>query len=137
MTPEQIAIVKSTWAQAANIQEEVANTFYTKLFEIDPSTKSLFHGDMEAQGNKLMMFFTMIVGALNAIDTMVPVIQDMGRRHGRYGVQLKQYDSVGAALLDTLAHHFGDAFTAEVREAWTAAFVLLSTVMKQAQGEQA
>jgi len=134
MTPEQISIVQNTWNEVDEIHGAVASLFYGRLFEIDPALKSLFNNDMEAQGNKLMLFLTMVVSALDKIDTLVPVIEDMGRRHGRYGVKVNDYQSVGAALLWTLEKHFGAAFNTEVKEAWTAAFTLLASVMIAAQG---
>ena len=62
---------------------------------------------------------------------MVPVLKELGRRHLNYGVQNEHYDTVGAALLWTLEQGLGDAFTGEVKEAWTAAYALMSGVMKE------
>ncbi len=42
------------------------------------------------------------------------------------------YDSVGAALLWTLEQGLGDAWTAEVKAAWAAAYALLAGVMRDA-----
>lgn len=63
---------------------------------------------------------------------MVPIIQDMGRRHVGYGVKPQHYDTVGEALLWTLDTGLGPAFTPEVKAAWTSAYTLLATVMKEA-----
>jgi hypothetical protein len=41
----------------------------------------------------------------------VPVLRGPRRRHVSYGVKDEHYDTVGKALLDTLAHAFGDDFT--------------------------
>jgi hemoglobin-like flavoprotein len=59
-------------------------------------------------------------------------VQRLGQRHAGYGVQPHHYVTVGDALLWTLAQVFGPAFTSEVREAWTAAYVLLATIMQEA-----
>jgi hemoglobin-like flavoprotein len=96
-------------AQVEPIHSEIANTFYHKLFELDHRAKLLFNHDMEAQGNKLMMFLAMVANSLDNMETMLPIVQDMGRRHRRYGVNLKQYDYVGAALIATLAQYLGAA----------------------------
>ena len=42
------------------------------------------------------------------------------------------YDSVGTALLWTLERGLGPAFTDEVRDAWTEAYLLLSSVLRRA-----
>jgi len=80
MTPQQITLVKTTWAQVVPIKEKAAELFYGKLFELDPAVKPLFKGDVVEQGKKLMMAINTVVNSLDKIETMVPIIQDMGRR---------------------------------------------------------
>ena len=63
---------------------------------------------------------------------LMEAIEDLGRRHVGYGVKDEHYDTVGQALLWTLATGLGDAFTPETEQAWTEAYTLLATVMKQA-----
>lgn len=132
MTPQQITLVKTTWAQVVPIKDKAAELFYGKLFELDPAVKPLFKGNIVEQGKKLMMAINTVVNALDKIETMVPIIQDMGRRHAGYGVKSQHYDTVGAALIWTLGAGLGSAFTPEVKEAWVGAYTLLATVMKEA-----
>ncbi|MDA3876695.1 MAG: globin family protein [Halothiobacillus sp.] len=132
MTPEQKDLVRSTWAQVVPIKEKAAELFYGKLFELDPSVKPMFKNDMEEQGKKLMMSINTVVNSLDRLDPMVPILQDMGRRHKGYGVQDKHYDTVGAALLWTLEAGLGPAFTPAVKTAWTEAYTVIATVMKDA-----
>ena len=137
MTPESIKLVKTTWAQVVPIKEKAAELFYGKLFELDPGLKPLFKGDMPEQGKKLMMTINTVVNALDKIEPLVPVVQDLGRRHVKYGVKDKHYDTVAAALLWTLGAGLGEAYTPAVNAAWTEAYTLLATVMKAAAAEVA
>lgn len=132
MTPEQITLVKTTWSQVVPIKEKAAELFYGKLFELDPTVRPMFTNDIVEQGKKLMMSINTVVNALDKIETMVPVIQDMGRRHAGYGVKPQHYDTVGTALLWTLEMGLGPSFTPEVRSSWTRAYTLLASVMKDA-----
>ncbi len=130
MTPEDIALVKESFALVVPIKETAAELFYNRLFAIDPTTAPLFaEADMKIQGMKLMAALAMVVGALDRPDVVVPAAQDLSRRHVGYGVTEAQYGSVGAALLWTLEQGLGAAYTPEVAAAWTAAYVLLSGVM--------
>ena len=43
----------------------------------------------------------------------------------------KHYATVGGALLDMLAEVLGKAYTAEVREAWTALYGEVARLMKE------
>jgi hemoglobin-like flavoprotein len=72
------------------------------------------------------------VANLDRLDAIVPAVQDLGRRHATYGVQPAHYDTVAAALLWTLGQGLGDAFTTPVEAAWTEAYTILATVMKDA-----
>ena len=57
-------------------------------------------------------------------------LRAMGARHKGYGVMDEHYATVGQALLDTLAAALGDAFTPEVRSAWTALYGAVESAMK-------
>lgn len=132
MNAEQIELLKSSWAKVVPIKDTAAELFYGKLFEMDPAVKPLFKGDMKEQGRKLMAAINTVVNGVDKLDTMVPILQEMGKRHVAYGVKDAHYDTVGAALLWTLGQGLGEAFTPEVKEVWTGAYGAIAGVMKEA-----
>lgn len=132
MTPEQITLIQSSWAKVVPIQETAAELFYNKLFELDPTVKPLFKGDMKEQGRKLMMSLNVVVNGITNLGALVASIQEMGKRHVAYGVEAKHYDTVGTAILWTLEQGLGADFTPETKAAWTEAYITLATVMKEA-----
>jgi hemoglobin-like flavoprotein len=135
MRPETIALVESTFAQVKPIAPVAAELFYNRLFEIDPAVRALFPTDMKEQGAKLMTMIGAAVAGLRNLEALVPVVESLGKRHVAYGVTDAHYDTVGAALLWTLEKGLGDAFTPEVRDAWTETYTLLATVMKKGAAE--
>jgi hemoglobin-like flavoprotein len=135
LTVAQKTLVQNSFAAIATIADDAAILFYEKLFELDPSLRPMFRGDMAEQRRKLMQMITAAVKGLDRLEQLVPVVQDLGRRHARYGVAESHYDTVGAALLWTLEMGLGKTFTAEMKEAWTAVYVLLATTMKDAARE--
>lgn len=137
MTPNQITLVITTWEKVKPISGKAAELFYGKLFELDPGLKPMFKGDMTEQGRKLMAMINTAVNGLTNLNAIVPAVQDLGRRHVGYGVTDAHYDTVAAALLWTLEQGLGDAFTADVKKAWTDTYVLLATTMKEAAAEVA
>jgi hemoglobin-like flavoprotein len=132
MTPEQVFLVQRSWKQVLPIADTAAELFYGKLFSLDPSVKPLFKGDMKAQGRKLMAMIGTAVNGLTQLQTIVPAVQELGRRHVKYGVKDSHYDTVGAALLWTLEQGLADAFTPDVKAAWTEVYGVLATTMKDA-----
>lgn len=132
MTPGQIGLVKSSWDKILPISETAAVLFYGKLFELDPELKPLFKGDLKEQGKKLMSMLDVVVKGLDNLESIIPAAQASGVRHAGYGVKDKDYDTVAEALLWTLGEGLGDIFDDELRQAWTAAYVVLSTTMKDA-----
>ena len=135
MNPAQITLVQNTFKLVEPIAEIAAGLFYNRLFELDPSLRPMFKNDIKEQGKKLMQALAFVVKGLKKPDMIIPVIQDLGRGHVQYGVQDAHYDTVGAALLWTLEKGLGEAWTAEVQEAWTAAYGLIAHVMKEAASE--
>lgn len=132
VSARQIELVQSTFAMVAPIADKAAEIFYAKLFELDPSLKSLFTSDMAEQGKKLMSMLAAAVNGLNDLGALVPVVQDLGKRHVGYNVEDSHYDTVAAALLYTLETGLGDNWNEEVKEAWTTVYVVLATTMKDA-----
>ncbi|KPJ97003.1 MAG: hemin receptor [Gammaproteobacteria bacterium SG8_15] len=137
MTPEQKDLVQTTFADVVPIADTAAKLFYGKLFELDPDLKSLFKGDMEEQGRKLMQIIATAVNGLDRLDEIVPVVEDLGKRHVGYGVKAKDYNTVGTALLWTLKQGLDSSFTPEVEEAWTVVYTLLADTMKNAAAKAA
>jgi len=135
MTPQQIALVRDSFAKVVPIKEQAAALFYDRLFAMDPSTRPLFRGDMKSQGAKLMAAIGAVVKALDRLETMLDDLRALARRHDRYGVRQEHYSTVGGALLWTLEQGLGSAFTPEVREAWATAYGLLSSAMIAATSE--
>ena len=136
-TERQIALVQETFAIIAPIADDAAVLFYRRLFELDPGLQRMFRGDMADQRRKLMQMLTAAVKGLSRLEQLVPVVEDLGRRHAGYGVADAHYDTVGAALLWTLEKGLGQAFTPEVREAWATVYGVLASTMKSAAAREA
>jgi len=130
MNEETIRILETTFADFSRGREEAAALFYERLFAIDPSLRRLFTNvDMKTQQTKLMAALGLVVASLRDLGKVVPVLETMAERHVAYGVEEGHYQTVGTALIQTLALRFGDRFTPEVRAAWTGAYETVSGVM--------
>ena len=135
MTPEEIRLVRSSWSMVAERADAFTARFYEHLFIIDAGAAKLFTGvDMSVQQWKLAQTLGVVVQALDDLDTLLPAVAALGRRHTRYGVRHHHFDSVGAALLQAFVDTLGPRFTPAVRAAWMQAYSLVATEMQKALG---
>jgi len=132
LTNEQVQLVQKTFMEILPISDLAAHLFYTRLFQIDPSLKPMFKGDMQEQGRKLMQMIGMAVQGLSVPSEIMDLVADLGRKHVNYGVIDVHYDTVRTALMWTLGQGLGADFTPEARAAWTEAYEFLAKVMKDA-----
>ena len=133
--PDAIDLVQDSFESVVPVKDEAARLFYDLLFQIDSSTVQLFGGvDMSQQGKKLMDVLGTAVQSLDRFEELKPVLHDLGKRHAAYGVELRHFDSVEQALLETLNQLLGREFTLDVRQAWTQVLGQVSSEMIGAAG---
>ncbi|WP_246838900.1 globin family protein [Leptospira yasudae] len=123
---DEIEMVRSSFEKVYGNKEEVATLFYKKLFELEPTYKAMFKGDMAEQGRKLMLMLRTLVSGLGDLSSLVPVIEDMGKRHLKYGVKVEDYNVVGEALLATLQQGLGEEFTPKLKGLWAAVYQIVA-----------
>ena len=132
MTPEQVKLVQDSFTKVEPIAGKAADLFYDRLFEIAPEVRSMFPDDLSQQKTKLMDMLGTAVNNLHQVETIIPAVQELGRKHVGYGVKDEHYGKVGEALLWTLEQGLGDGFTPPVKEAWTATYGTVAEVMQTA-----
>jgi hemoglobin-like flavoprotein len=132
LTNEECALVQTSFAQVEPNADRVAALFYRRLFESDPTLARLFKVDMTLQGRKFMETLAITVKGLEDLNSILPFVQALGRRHVRYGVKMEDYDALREALLWALEQQLGPAFRRDLRAAWSAAFKTLASIMIEA-----
>lgn len=137
MTPEEIKLVRNSFAKVVPIKAEAAELFYGRLFEVAPAVRPLFKADLKDQGQKLMAALAMVVAGLDRLDAILPQVETLARRHVVYGAEESHYAVVGDTLVWTLRQGLGDDFTAETETAWTKAYGVLAGAMIAASATEA
>jgi hemoglobin-like flavoprotein len=98
----------------------VADLFYDRLFELDPSLEALFPEDLAAQRPRFMNAVGAAVAGLDDTDALRPTLLDVGRQNPSQGVLPGHYDTLGKALLWTFEQSLAEEFTPLMKEAWAA-----------------
>ncbi|MEZ5824639.1 MAG: hypothetical protein R3C97_07830 [Geminicoccaceae bacterium] len=130
MRENDIALVKASFAQAAARMDEIADKFYGRLFELDPTARNLFAEDLGPQ-KKLIGVLVYAVENLHRSDVLAPAVE--ARRPSR------RLPCRGEALRDggrspdlEFEDTFGAAWSADLEHAWTAAYTSIATAMQDA-----
>lgn len=97
--------------------DEVAQYFYSYLFLRYPQTRDMFPPAMTKQRDRLVGALVRIVTNVDQVDRLVPYLEDLGRDHRKFGTLAGHYPAVGEALLTTLRHFSGPAWTETVSTA--------------------
>jgi hemoglobin-like flavoprotein len=136
MTKEQIELVEGSWDFIILNTNEAGNIFYKKLFELDPSLRNLFNGEIEVQSRKLVSLITFVVHKLNNLNEVINDVVALGKRHAGYDVKATHYNTVGAALLWTLELALKDQWDEKMKAAWVEVYTVLSGTMIKAMAER-
>jgi class 3 adenylate cyclase/hemoglobin-like flavoprotein/predicted Ser/Thr protein kinase len=131
--PDTHYLVQSSWESIVGRREEAARVFYSRLFEIAPAVRPMFaHVDIRTQGAMLMNMITAAVRGLDRLDELKPTLQDLGRRHASYGVQVAHYAPVEECLLHTVEVMMGSDYNLDVKLAWTQIYNFIAATMIEA-----
>ena len=127
--------LKYSWAQVAKSGDEVPLYFYSHLFLSHPELRAMFPISMANQRDKLVGALAQVVSHVDQLDTVTPLIQQLGRDHRRFEVIPEHYNAVGGSLLATLKQFLGAAWTDELASDWAAAYGVIARVMVEAAEE--
>jgi NAD(P)H-flavin reductase len=131
-----ISAMRANFAKAAAAGDEAPLWFYSHLFLAHPETRQMFPVSMAHQRDRLFAALGEVVARVDDLDSLVPILQELGRDHRKFGTVAEHYPAVGASLLATL-EHFDDEWNDALAADWTAAYELVASVMVQAAEEMA
>ena len=129
-----IPAMRANFAKAAAVGDEAPLYFYSHLFLSHPETRALFPVSMAHQRDRLFQALGDVVAKVDDLEALVPILQELGRDHRKFGTVAEHYPAVGASLLATL-EHFDDGWNADLAQDWTAAYQLVAQVMIDAAEE--
>jgi hemoglobin-like flavoprotein len=129
MTPEQVALVRSSYGALGLDKSKMATDFYRRLFAVDPSARELFNADVSEMAVKFSVELETLVETISSFPDFSPRVRELGARHAGYGVRTAHYGSVREALLGALAEHLAAQWSAELAAAWDRAYNLVAEMM--------
>jgi NAD(P)H-flavin reductase/hemoglobin-like flavoprotein len=131
---DQAALLASLTV-VAPVVERLVPHFYEQLFTANPRLRALFPASMHDQHERLLAALLALVDAgadATRKRTLVARLEQLGRDHRKFGARPPHYATVGAALIATLRHFAGPAWTPAVEAAWLARYTLAARIMTAA-----
>jgi hemoglobin-like flavoprotein len=122
-------VLKRSFAGAIRDPDRFGRDFYARVFALAPAVRALFPADLAHQRDKLVRALTVVVRGLDAPESLVPTLRQLGARHAGYGVQAAHYVVVGEALVDTLDARSETPLDPATRTAWVRLFGWIAACM--------
>ncbi len=119
MTPREIQLVRSSFAQVAPIADQAVALFFARLFELEPALRGRLPDELAVQGGRVV---ALLRDWVEAPERSAPA----GHRPAPHAA------AVGGALLWTLERVLGPRFTPEIRAAWAGAALHLAEALAEA-----
>ena len=123
MTPETIALIKSSYAAVTAKPRQLAARFYDELFAVAPNLRPLFPSDLTLLQGHFEAAIALVVRNLDEMSALRESLRDLGAQHVHWGARPEDYITAREALVaaigglspswdGTLERHWRGAVTA-------------------------
>ena len=129
---QMIQLIRESWAEAEQHEQDVAKFFYGMLFSLSPATRELFPVNMEVQRSRLLRALIHVIQMVDRPDELLPFLHQLGRDHRKFGVIAGHYESLGTALLAAVKKYASSTWNDEVERAWAEAYTVMASAMTEA-----
>lgn len=137
LSDDEIGLLDESLRLLSDRADRVVGYFYAAMFVEAPQLRALFPPAMDTQRDRLFRALTGAVRNLADPDRLVPMLEQLGRDHRKYGVHPEHYDVVGRALVTSLKKHSEDVWVPELEDAWTKAYGVIADLMQAGAREAA
>lgn len=134
MDEQHIENVRSSFKVVAFRGEELAEQFFTRLFQAQPTLRGMFPGDAWQRDRDVLTGLGSLVKNLHRLDAIAYVLEDAGIRCQRAGAQPHQFGVARDAMLASLRDMLGTKWNAELEESWTEALNIAVSMMIRGSG---
>ena len=113
-----IARLQAGFAEAQTHGNQLAESFYRRLFSMRPDLRPMFTTDAAIQQRKVMDSLAAIVGFLDNEPDLDDYLAELGARHADYGATAEHYEVVINALAGAFVDVLGPDCDPELIAIW-------------------
>lgn len=129
LSEKTIQVIKSTVPVLETYGTAITTRFYERLFTSHPELLNIFNHANQKQGRQQTALANAVYAAalyIDKLETILPVVKQIGHKHRSLGVTPAQYPIVGENLLAAIKDVLGEAATDEIIEAWAEAYGVIA-----------
>lgn len=143
LSPQQIAIIKSTIPVLEQHGTTITQVFYKNMFAEHPELLNIFNKTNQTQGKQQTALATTVLAAARHIDNLsalLPQVTQISHKHRALQIRPEHYPIVGKHLLGAITEVLGNDATPDILDAWGQAYQEIANVfmsVEQAMYQQA
>eukprot|EP00488_Nonionellina_sp_1-RS-2012_P004032 TRINITY_DN8987_c0_g1_i1.p1 TRINITY_DN8987_c0_g1~~TRINITY_DN8987_c0_g1_i1.p1 ORF type:complete len:215 (-),score=46.92 TRINITY_DN8987_c0_g1_i1:1158-1802(-) len=131
LTNEIVEITQRTWREVTMVIDKAVGSFYKDLLSSKPEIRNLFSkANMESQANKLVRAIGSTIALLDNQETLVPILEELGRRHVYYNVRPAYFKHLKKAWFNMLRRALALKWDQSTDKAWNVAWKFITSIMK-------
>ncbi|WP_110113553.1 NO-inducible flavohemoprotein [Bacillus sp. CGMCC 1.16541] len=136
LSEQTIQIVKSTAPVLQVHGKDITMRFYETLFRDHPALLNIFNQTNQKAGRQQTALANTVYAAalhIDRLETLLPVVKQIGHKHRSIGVKAEHYPIVGEYLLRAIKDVLQDAATDDIIQAWGEAYGVIADVFIQVE----
>jgi NAD(P)H-flavin reductase/hemoglobin-like flavoprotein len=111
-------LLKESWMTVEDRADDVASSFYSRMFLAEPDLRELFPVSMIDQRRRLLDGLVAAISTIDDPGRFGQMMNELGRAHRRFHVAPEHYAIAGSALLGALREYAGEHWCIEYDQAW-------------------
>ncbi|EJL44251.1 flavohemoprotein [Brevibacillus agri] len=138
LNQKTIDIIKSTVPVLEVHGTTITKRFYQRMFANHPELLNIFNHANQKQGRQQTALANAVYAAalyIDKLETILPVVKQIGHKHRSLGIKPEHYPIVGENLLGAIKEVLGDAATDEIIEAWAEAYGVIADAFISVEAE--
>jgi len=136
--PGQLEAAHQWWADLGERRGEFVSDFYASFIEASPTAAKLLAGDLAVQEQRLLQMIDFVVHSATNMQSVAPVIEDLGMLHEQRGVAPGDYRHFKYSFKLTVEKYAEDVASriscSEALKAWEYVLTLMSDLMVSRPG---
>ena len=129
MNQNAVKLVQESWYRVEAAGPVAAEYFCHALLGSRPWLTADYIGHVDKRDAMLMQTFGQMIRGMHRLDSHTALLLQVGRINACCGIQSHHYPYFAVALLQTLSHFLGDAFSEPMRHAWTKVIGTMTRLM--------